>query len=196
EVLVSGLVAPAYYEILIHRNEHVEIRLKIIEKKVDALSDEYIVELAKLAKQVEKNYNNQPLDLEWGFTNGTDPAWTSPSSDCWRSSIRNAGLSEPRSTSTLPCKSDRRLLMSLGNTTNLAIPDLFLLKKFPSQNPSFYQTPLQSLEVGGMLQHGAVVSREYGLPAVVVVANAKKLFHNGHLIHASGSIGHIQMLSD
>ncbi|CAF1333367.1 unnamed protein product [Rotaria magnacalcarata] len=70
EVLVSGLVAPAYYEILIHRNEHVEIRLKIIEKKVDALSDDYIVELAKLAKQVEKNYNNQPLDLEWGFTNG------------------------------------------------------------------------------------------------------------------------------
>ncbi|CAM4754381.1 unnamed protein product [Rotaria magnacalcarata] len=70
EVLVSGLVTPAYYEILIHRNEHVEIRLKIIEKKVDALSDDYIVELAKLAKQVEKNYNNQPLDLEWGFTNG------------------------------------------------------------------------------------------------------------------------------
>jgi pyruvate,water dikinase len=30
------------------------------------------------------------------------------------------------------------------------------------------------LEMSGMLQHGAIVSREYGLPAVVGVANAKK----------------------
>jgi pyruvate,water dikinase len=30
------------------------------------------------------------------------------------------------------------------------------------------------LEMSGMLQHGAIVSREYGLPAAVGVANAKK----------------------
>ncbi|CAM2719449.1 unnamed protein product [Rotaria socialis] len=93
EALVSGLVTPDHYEILIDRNENVEIRLKKIgeksiriigksdggtetletidnDKKVEALSDEYIIELAKLAKRVEKSYNNQPLDLEWGFTNG------------------------------------------------------------------------------------------------------------------------------
>ncbi|CAF5227486.1 unnamed protein product, partial [Rotaria magnacalcarata] len=76
EALVSGLVTPDHYEILIDRNENVEIRLKKIgeksiriigksdggtetletidnDKKVEALSDEYIIELAKLAKQVE-----------------------------------------------------------------------------------------------------------------------------------------------
>ncbi|CAF3400248.1 unnamed protein product [Rotaria socialis] len=52
------------------------------------------------------------------------------------------------------------------------------------------------LEMGGMLQYDAIVSREYGLPAVVGVANAKKLFQNSHLIHVNGSIGHIQILPD
>ena len=45
-----------------------------------------------------------------------------------RPSVISAAFSlKPRSTSALSCESDRRLLMSLGNTTNLAIPDLFLL---------------------------------------------------------------------
>jgi phosphohistidine swiveling domain-containing protein len=52
------------------------------------------------------------------------------------------------------------------------------------------------LEMGGMLQHGAIVSREYGLPAVVGVANAKKIFHNGQLIQVNGSNGRIKILSD
>jgi pyruvate,water dikinase len=52
------------------------------------------------------------------------------------------------------------------------------------------------LEMGGMLQHGAIVSREYGLPAVVGVANAKKIFHNGQYIQVNGSNGRIKILSD
>ena len=52
------------------------------------------------------------------------------------------------------------------------------------------------LEMGGMLQHGAIVSREYGLPAVVGVNNAKKIFHNGQTIRVNGSNGLIQVLSD
>jgi pyruvate,water dikinase len=52
------------------------------------------------------------------------------------------------------------------------------------------------LEMGGMLQHGAIVSREYGLPAVVGVANAKKIFHNGQSIQVNGSNGRIKILSD
>ena len=52
------------------------------------------------------------------------------------------------------------------------------------------------LEMGGMLQHGAIVSREYGLPAVVGVTNAKKTFHNGQMIRVNGSNGLIQILPD
>ncbi|CAF1496374.1 unnamed protein product [Rotaria sordida] len=52
------------------------------------------------------------------------------------------------------------------------------------------------LEMGGMLQHGAIVSREYGLPAVVGVANAKNIFHNGQFIQVNGSNGRIKILSN
>ena len=52
------------------------------------------------------------------------------------------------------------------------------------------------LEMGGMLQHGAIVSREYGLPAVVGVANAKEIFHNGDVIEVNGSNGRIKVLSN
>ena len=52
------------------------------------------------------------------------------------------------------------------------------------------------LEMGGMLQHGAIVSREYGLPAVVGVANAKQIFHNGQRIQVNGSNGMIRILPD
>jgi pyruvate,water dikinase len=52
------------------------------------------------------------------------------------------------------------------------------------------------LEMGGMLQHGAIVSREYGLPAVVGVANAKQIFHNGQIIQVNGSNGRVKILSD
>ncbi|CAF1491542.1 unnamed protein product [Adineta steineri] len=52
------------------------------------------------------------------------------------------------------------------------------------------------LEMGGMLQHGAIVSREYGLPAVVGVSNAKNIFHTGQFIQVNGSNERIKILSD
>ncbi|CAF4976632.1 unnamed protein product [Rotaria sp. Silwood1] len=92
EALVSGLVTPDHYEIIIDKYENAQIRVKNIgeksihiigksdggtetlttvdnNKKIEALSDQYIIQLAKLAKQVEKSYNYQPQDLEWSFTN-------------------------------------------------------------------------------------------------------------------------------
>ena len=42
------------------------------------------------------------------------------------------------------------------------------------------------LEQGGMLSHGAIVAREYGLPAVVNVAHATRIIRNGQYIHHSG----------
>ena len=50
------------------------------------------------------------------------------------------------------------------------------------------------LEMGGMLQHGAIVAREYGLPAVVGVANAKQLLHDGQRIRVNGSTGRIRIV--
>ena len=52
------------------------------------------------------------------------------------------------------------------------------------------------LEMGGMIQHGAIVAREYGLPGVVGVINAKKQLKTGQTIQVNGSNGRIKILSD
>ncbi|MGH8598334.1 MAG: PEP-utilizing enzyme, partial [Gammaproteobacteria bacterium] len=50
------------------------------------------------------------------------------------------------------------------------------------------------LETGGMLAHGACLSREYGLPAVQL-RNAIQLIEDGALIHVNGDTGEIRVLS-
>jgi phosphoenolpyruvate synthase/pyruvate phosphate dikinase len=50
-------------------------------------------------------------------------------------------------------------------------------------------------EVGGLMTHGAVIAREYGLPAVVGVENATKLITDGQRIRVHGTEGYIEILS-
>lgn len=49
-------------------------------------------------------------------------------------------------------------------------------------------------EVGGMMTHGAVIAREYGLPAVVGVEHATTLIHDGQPIRVHGTDGYIEIL--
>ena len=49
-------------------------------------------------------------------------------------------------------------------------------------------------EVGGAMTHGAVVAREYGLPAVVGVDGAARLIRDGQRIRVNGTDGYVQIL--
>lgn len=49
-------------------------------------------------------------------------------------------------------------------------------------------------EVGGQLSHGAIIAREYGIPAVMDVHNAMELLKDGQLIRLDGSQGIIEIL--
>jgi rifampicin phosphotransferase len=49
-------------------------------------------------------------------------------------------------------------------------------------------------EVGGLMTHGAVIAREYGLPAVVGVGNATRLILNGQRIRVHGTDGYVEIL--
>ncbi len=50
-------------------------------------------------------------------------------------------------------------------------------------------------EVGGLMTHGAVIAREYGLPAVVGVENATRLIKDGDRIRVNGTEGYVEILS-
>jgi phosphohistidine swiveling domain-containing protein/glycerol-3-phosphate acyltransferase PlsY len=49
-------------------------------------------------------------------------------------------------------------------------------------------------EVGGRLSHGAIVSREYGIPAVMDIHNATQLFKNGQRVRIDGQAGTVELL--
>ena len=64
----------------------------------------------------------------------------------------------------------------------------------PSWTPVFISIKGLVTEVGGMMTHGAVVAREYGLPAVVSVENATKLIKDGQRIRINGTEGYVELL--
>ncbi|WP_445506061.1 phosphoenolpyruvate synthase [Niallia sp. 03190] len=64
----------------------------------------------------------------------------------------------------------------------------------PSWTPLFVSIKGLVTEVGGLMTHGAVIAREYGLPAVVGVENATKLIKDGQRIHVHGTEGYIEIL--
>ncbi|MCZ4248757.1 phosphoenolpyruvate synthase [Bacillus amyloliquefaciens] len=64
----------------------------------------------------------------------------------------------------------------------------------PSWTPLFVSIKGLVTEVGGLMTHGAVIAREYGLPAVVGVENATRLIKDGQRIRVHGTEGCIEIL--
>jgi len=64
----------------------------------------------------------------------------------------------------------------------------------PSWTPLFVSIKGLVTEVGGLMTHGAVIAREYGLPAVVNVENATRLIHDGQRIRVNGTDGYVEIL--
>jgi rifampicin phosphotransferase len=65
----------------------------------------------------------------------------------------------------------------------------------PSWSPLFVAIRGLVTEVGGLMTHGAVVAREYGLPAVVGVEQATRLIRDRQQIRVHGTDGYVEILS-
>jgi pyruvate,water dikinase len=65
----------------------------------------------------------------------------------------------------------------------------------PSWTPAFVAVSGLVTEVGGLMTHGAVIAREYGLPAVVGVPQATRLIRDGQRIRVHGTDGYVELLN-
>ena len=65
----------------------------------------------------------------------------------------------------------------------------------PSWTPLFVAITGLVTEVGGLMTHGAVIAREYGLPAVVGVEDATRLIPDGQRIRVHGTDGYVEILA-
>lgn len=66
----------------------------------------------------------------------------------------------------------------------------------PSWTPLFISAGGVLMEIGGPMQHGAIIAREYGIPCVSGIDNATKLVKDGDLLELDGSAGTVQIFSD
>jgi phosphoenolpyruvate synthase/pyruvate phosphate dikinase len=64
----------------------------------------------------------------------------------------------------------------------------------PSWTPLFLTIKGLVTEVGGLMTHGAVIAREYGLAAVVGVEHATRLIRDGQQIRVHGTEGYVEIL--
>ncbi|HSR97202.1 MAG TPA: rifamycin-inactivating phosphotransferase [Kofleriaceae bacterium] len=64
----------------------------------------------------------------------------------------------------------------------------------PSWTPLFVAIKGLVTEVGGLMTHGAVIAREYGLPAVVGVQHATQRIRDGQRIRVHGTAGYVEIL--
>jgi pyruvate,water dikinase len=64
----------------------------------------------------------------------------------------------------------------------------------PAWTPLFLTAGGLVMEVGGLMTHGSVVAREYGIPAVVGVHQATEKLQTGDRVRIDGSSGQIQIL--
>ena len=64
----------------------------------------------------------------------------------------------------------------------------------PAWTPLFLTAGGLVMEAGGILSHGSVVAREYGIPAVVGVSGATDLLHTGRLVRIDGTAGTVTLI--
>jgi len=66
----------------------------------------------------------------------------------------------------------------------------------PAWVPLFVQARGLVMEIGGVLSHGAIVAREYGLPAAAGLPNVQRRLHTGQRLRVDGGSGAVTILRD
>jgi pyruvate,water dikinase len=87
-----------------------------------------------------------------------------------------------------------RVILDLAEANLEAGDILVTVYTDPSWTPVFVSIKGPVTEVGGLMTHGAVIAREYGLPAVVGVQQATRLIRDGQRIRVHGTGGYVEIL--
>jgi pyruvate,water dikinase len=66
----------------------------------------------------------------------------------------------------------------------------------PGWTPLFINAAGVVLEVGGMMTHGSVVAREYGIPCVVCVQDATRVLRSGQRVVVDGDAGFVRVIDE
>ena len=64
----------------------------------------------------------------------------------------------------------------------------------PAWTPVFGSTAVIVLEIGGPMQHGAIIAKEYGIPCVSGISGATGTITDGDVLEVDGSNGIVRII--
>jgi pyruvate,water dikinase len=88
------------------------------------------------------------------------------------------------------------VLSEVSQAAGLAAGDILVTRQTdPGWAPAFVQIAGLVLERGGMLSHGAILAREYGIPTLVGVREACRLIPDAAMIEVDAEQGDVRVLA-
>jgi len=220
EYVVSGKVTPDHYEVdkktlvitkkeikrqtikLVKAGVHnKEITLSKAEGYLQKLSDEEIIKVALLVRDIEKHYYF-PQDIEWAiekekvFIVQSRPVTTISQKKEDSSNLEVKGnifpilIGSPASPGIAfgPVK----ILTSPKEIEKIKVGDILVATQTnPDYVPAMKKAAAIVTDKGGRTSHAAIVSRELGIPAVVGTEKATKILKNDQIITVNGQSGEI-----
>jgi pyruvate, water dikinase len=157
------------------------------------LSDDDVLQLARLALRVEKHYG-APQDMEWAFADGqfylvqTRPITTlaAPGGEAGKVLVTGLGASPAMASGKV------RVLRSPEQRAQLLDGEVLVA---PMTSPDWVPTMRRASAVvtdsGGMTCHAAIVSRELGIPCIVGARTATSVLRNGEVVTVDGRRGQV-----
>jgi pyruvate,water dikinase len=212
--VVAGSVTPDVYEVESDgsivcsigskrtRNDLDHERGRTISSVVDAdqqeartLVDGTAATLAELGERIAEVFG-EPQDVEWAIADGT--VWILQSRPITAVLPAARLHTAPEQSNTLSgtpgshgtVTGEARVIRSPSDFTSVRRGEILVC---PFTDPAW--TPLFGIasgvitEIGGALSHAAIVAREYGIPAVLGIADATRRIGDGDRITMNGSVG-------
>ncbi len=230
ETIVSGSVTPDNYIVskkdfnllnkkmnhqdfmLIRENgKNVEIKLGDTKAKIQKLSDEKIIELARIGNNIETHYK-KPMDIEWAVEKNKIyivQARPITTLDIGKKENTQEEKDEKEQLKKIESEGIKAVIEGLAGSPGIVsgivkvvptIDDIIKVNKgdilvttmtSPSWVPVMKKASAIITNEGGRTAHAAIVSRELGIPAVVGTRNATTVLKDGQKVTVDGYNGKI-----
>lgn len=170
------------------------------------LSDDQILAVAEMAKKLEKHYF-YPQDIEWSIEGGKlyiietrpfmlkenrpiETPQTSPKLFSQSHSVSTLLIGEPGSPGigVGPIK----IVNKISEVNSFLPGEVFVAKSTSAMHePAMRRASAIIVEEGGRSSHTTYMARQFGVPAVIEVPNARKVLKNGLVVTVKGSSGEV-----
>ncbi len=162
------------------------------------LSKEEIFELAKTPRRMQHTVSHRKAEFE-AYKSVLPPKFLRGKVEFDDTVIRQDHMLKITGTSASPgiASGTIRVIDSIKNLSEVQDHEILVTSNTdPGWTPVFVKLSGLITETGGILSHGAVVSREYGIPAVTAVKGARELFRTGQHVTIDGNEGIIYITEE